>query len=276
MTNLKSCAAMGLFVAIAINHLVACALLHAAESTDAAGVVVADVAHAASHDKMTVLDRSPTGFSELWAALARRASRTGINREALRPETLADVDLLLITTVAPDKPLSSDEIQAVKHFVSSGGVLLVTTNDLSREGVDAWIKLAEQFGIQSHGSVTRITGGDRVGRAHVSRYSGAGLVRWLPDVYDAWLYYAGTNAGPVGGEVLIRSDLNALAARRQIGKGWVYAFGGGDIIGNAFVSSAKPDVPDQSERPVANSRLIDGLAEEILSAESEPGSRGVE
>ena len=276
MTNLKSCAAMGLFIAIGICHLGACSRLYSAESTNAAGVVVADVAHAASPDKMTVLDRSPTGFSELWAALARRASRVGINREAFRPETLAGVEVLLITTVAPNKPLSSEEIQAVKQFVSSGGVLLVTTNDLSREGLDAWIELGQQFGFQSHGSLIRITGGDRVGHAHVSRYSGSGLVRWLPDVYNAWLYYAGTNAGPVGGEVLIRSDLNALAARRQIGKGWVYAFGGGDIIGNAFVSSAKPDVPDQSERPVANSRLIDGLAEEILSAESEPGSRGVE
>jgi len=226
--------------------------------------IVADVAHAASPDKRTVLDHSPMGFSCLSDAFARRNSNVSINRETLRPETLVETDVLLIAAVTADKPFSAEELRAVMGFVRSGGVLLLTTNDLSREGLDAWVGLAKRFGIQSHGSAIRIVGTTPDGRSHISRYSGAGLVRWLPGIEDAWLYFHGTNAGPAGGEVLIRYNSNAFAARRRIGEGWVYAFGSGDMIGNAFTVSSESDEQDSPKPVVVNDRLIESLVEELL------------
>jgi hypothetical protein len=235
------------------------------EGTGPGAVVVADVAHAASSDRSTVLDEGPTGFSRLSSALQRRGAAVRVNREKLGPETLAEVDVALITTVAPDKPFSNEEQRALKEFVEAGGVLLLTTNDLSQEGLDAWIGLAARFGIQSHGSVLRIVGGGSRPGSHVSRYSGAGLVRWLPTVDDAPLYFQGTSAGPAGGDVLIRYNANSLAARRRMGKGWVYAFGGGDMIGNAFVAIDETNKQQESGPAVVNDRLIDALADELLA-----------
>jgi hypothetical protein len=235
-------------------------------------VVLADVAHAASAEQRTVLDRGPTGFSRLADALKRHGAALRVGREPLAPAVPAGVDVVLVTAPSPDGPFSKDELAALEEFVRRGRVLLLTTNDLSREGLDAWVPLARRFGIQSHGSVLNLVGSGQKGRAHVSRYSGAGLVRWLPEVEDAWLYYRGTSAGPVDGEVLLHYNGNALAARRRIGRGWVYAFGGGDLIGNAFAPPPEDDAGTDAgadanapaePRPV-NDRLIDAVAAELV------------
>lgn len=234
-------------------------------SSPAAGpVVLADVAHAASPEERTVLDETPAGFSRFWKALASRAGEVRIGRGPLTPEGLDVADVLVVTTLAPDKPFSAGEIEAVRQFVTRGGVLLLATSDLSREGLDAWVGLAARFGIQSHGSVLRLSTPGQAGRAHVSRYSGAGLVRWLPGVEDAWLYYDGTSAAPRGGEVLLHYNGNTLASRRQIGTGWVYALGGGDLISNAFAGEEEPG----SGLPIANTKLTDALAAEIVEPPS--------
>jgi len=244
--------------------LVSLALGGAAKGPASQPVALADVAHAASGEERTVLDTGLKGFSRLYSALDRAGFTTRVQRLPLSPAALAGVDLLVITAVAPSKPLTDDEIRAVKQYVESGGLLLLANNDLTPEGINTWVDLAGRFGIQSHGSVLRLLP-DKKGRvAHLSRYSGAGLARWLPDLDDAWLCFHGTSASPVGGSVLVGLDGASLAASRPIGRGKIYAFGGGDMIGNAF---AQP--PSGEERPagapVVNAQLIQALAKELLS-----------
>jgi hypothetical protein len=132
-------------------------------------IVMADIAHAASPTERTVLDHGETGFSRLWAAFSSRPCQTRLNSGPITRTGLADVHVLLLTSLAPAKLMVADEVRIVRGFLNSGGAMLLTNNDMSREAIDAWVKLAREFGIQSHGSVLRITPqtGQRGGMSHV-------------------------------------------------------------------------------------------------------------
>lgn len=227
--------------------------------------VVADVAHAGKPSERTVLDQGPTGFSRLWRAFTKSSHVTRINREPFSAESLANVDLLLITAIAPGKVLVPAEAKALRAYIERGGMLLLTNNDLTPAGVGVWADLAESLGIQSPGSAPRITGEAKDGRWHVSRYSGGALTRWLGKVEDGPLYSHGVIASPVDGAVLVSYDGTSLAAKKQIGRGSVYAFGGGDMIGNRFAAPDPPETYDTAKQSPLNRLLIDALVEEMLA-----------
>ena len=233
-------------------------------------IVMADIAHAASPTERTVLDHGETGFSRLWAAFSSRPCQTRLNSGPVTRTALADVNVLLLTSLAPAKLMMADEVRIVRGFLDSGGMMLLTNNDMSREAIDVWVNLAREFGIQSHGSVLRITPQTGQRGWHVSRYSGAGLARWLPETTDAPLCFQGTVASPVDGSVLVSYDGSALAARQPLGKGEIYAFGG-DMLGNAFALGQ--GAPDRREMMPANALLIDAVAAEILERVSVPVPR---
>ena len=235
-------------------------------------LVMADLAHAASPDERTVLDRGPKGFSRLWKAFAHSACKIQVNRDRFSPAALSTVDILLITTIAPGKPLTAEERSALKAKINAGTTLLLTNNDLSREGIAAWAELAEQFGIQTHGSVTRITGESADRRWHVSRYSGGVLTRWLGKLEDGPLYFHGTAAAPIDGTVLVSYDGVSLAARKQLGRGSVYVFGSGDMIGNALAAPEPPENYDRQQQSLLNSRLIEALVQELLAGVHKPAT----
>jgi hypothetical protein len=247
-------------------HILACFLLGQSSQGQAAPVVLADVAHAASAATHTVLDRAPTGYSQLWAVFSRRPCMAKVNRGPLSSATLADVSTVVVTVLAPDKPLSPDEVQSLKKFVESGGTLLLVNGDLAPPAMGTWNKLAGEFGIQSHGGVTRLTA-PQGPSTHISRYSGAGLARWLRGLEDAQLYCQTSSAGPKGGEVLVSYDGTAFAAVQPAGRGRVYVFGG-DMLSNAYTSAKAAAAP--SETPAANVRLLDALIDELLAPAHKP------
>jgi hypothetical protein len=233
-------------------------------------VVIADVAHAAATGERTVLDQGPQGFSRLWKAFTRSACKAQINREPFSAVSLAPADVLLITALTPSKRLTAEESSALRARVEKGATLLLTSNDLSREGIAAWAELAESFGIQSHRSVLRIVGASQDRRWHVSRYSGGALTRWLGQHEDGPLFFHGTSAAPADGAVLVSYDGVALAARAQVGRGAVYVFGSGDMIGNAFAAPEPPENYDRQKQSPLHSRLIEALVHELLGGVSQP------
>ena len=227
--------------------------------------VVADVAHAGAPSERTVLDQGPTGFSRLWKAFAKSSHAIRVNRDPFSDDSLANVDVLLITTIAPGKALAPAESKALRGFIERGGILLLTNNDLTPSGIGAWADLAESLGIQSPGPGPRITGEAKDRRWHVSRYSGGALTRWLAKVEDGPLYSHGVIASPVDGTVLVSYDGTSLAAKKQIGRGSVYAFGGGDMIGNRFAAPDPPETYDTAKQSPINRQMIDALVQEMLA-----------
>jgi hypothetical protein len=233
----------------------------------ATSIVLADVGHTTSTATHTVLDREAAGYSQLWSAFSKRSCILRINREPFSAAMLTGISVLVATAIAADKPLAAGEVQTLRRFVESGGTLLLVNGDLEPSAVGMWKKLAGEFAVQSHGEVLRwIT--PQGPSTHISRYSGAGLARWLRGLEDAQLYCQGSTAGPTGGEVLISYDGSALAAMQPVGKGKVYVFGG-DLLSNAY-TAGKPQTAEHGELPAANARLLDGLIDELLESAREP------
>ncbi len=111
----------------------------------------------------------------------------------------------------------------------------------------------------------RITGEPQDRGWHVSRYSGGALARWLGQLEDGPLYFHGTTAAPVDGTVLVSYDGASLAACGPVGRGAIYVFGSGDMIGNALAAPEPPAKYDCQQQSPLNSRLIEALVQELLT-----------
>ena len=207
------------------------------QGPDEIPVVMADIAHALSPRERTVLDLSPTGFSRLLTAFSRRPCLLSVNKDALSPATLGNVDILLLTNFSREKALTPAEIEAVNNFVERGGTLLLALNETSPQAVAGFSSFIQALGVGVESKPVEVSSTSRPEMLAASHYAGEGVKRWMGNEKRGRLYFRGIalridaaqQAAP-----LLRYDSATLAVMREVGRGRVYIFGAGDLISNAF------------------------------------------
>ena len=242
-------------------------------------VVMADIGHASSPRERTVLDLSPRGYSRLLTGFSRRPCLLHISRDDFSADSLANVDILLLTHFSAEKAMAPAELDALRGFVTRGGTLLLAQNDPGAAARAAFSVLCERFGAKVGTQAMEVVNTSKPERMASSHYAGEGVARWLRSgdspqrtVPGGWrLYFRGVPVEAGDAVKLVTYDGSALALARSTGRGKVYVFSPGDLISNAFSAFRSKDTFYHCERFPANNRLIDALADELLVGVAKEG-----